>query len=184
MAYTVEQLAYLAGMIDGEGHITIELGGVKTRPNHQVTACVVNTAPSLILWLRENFGGIIYTQRHEDIVSRKRHCYRWVMHTDLQDKVLPLLLPYLTIKKEQAELAIEFRKTISSGHRKGGLPPEVFQKREELRAAIKKLNANPNLPPIPLHLIAPTRHPQKGKYAKQSGVPVIQDGFKLDQIVD
>src|SRR3990167_3625091 len=138
MEYTVEELAYLAGIIDGEGHITIELGGVKTRPNHQVIACSVNTAPSLILWLREHFGGIIYTQHHENIESRRRHCYRWVMHTDLQDKLLPQLLPYLLIKSEQAKLAIAFRKTISHVYRKTGLPPSVFQEREALRLAIKQ----------------------------------------------
>lgn len=184
MPYTVAQLAYLAGLIDGEGHITIELSGVKTRPNHQVTACIVNTDHNMILWLRENFGGIIYMQPRGKGVDRTRvrDCYRWVMHTDLQDHVLPQLLPFLITKKSRAEIAIEFRKTIKTEYRKTGLPPEVFQKREELRLAIKAINGAPPPSPIPLPLIAPTRHPQKGRNAKKSGVPVIQNGFSLDQI--
>ena len=61
-----EKLAYLAGIIDGEGTIVIAKGKIrKGRINHpySLRLVVMNTDIRLIEWLKENFGGSIHTKR-------------------------------------------------------------------------------------------------------------------------
>lgn len=48
-------------------------------------------------------------------------------------------LPYLRIKQERAEIALEFQATMSAGH-SHGVPPEVMEERERLFQAMYKLN--------------------------------------------
>ena len=103
------KLAYLAGIIDGEGSISF----VKSTGSWKGTAVrvsVKNTDLKLIRWLKDNFGGYI----QEDRYGLKEHPnwkirYKW--GTDATLEVLELLkrvFPYLVIKKDLALKAIAF----------------------------------------------------------------------------
>ena len=63
--YTVAQLAYLAGIIDGEGSIYIGNFSCnkKTKvPYYQTNIQVTNTDKTLIDWLFDIFGGLVTTR--------------------------------------------------------------------------------------------------------------------------
>ena len=92
--FTKEDLIYLAGIIDGEGCVKI---------NRQARCEITNTSKELIDWLYNTFGGHTYTTKQ--ITSRKLQ-YRWVLRKLEIKKLLPLVLPYLKIKKEEAEQSI------------------------------------------------------------------------------
>lgn len=128
--YTLTQIAYLAGIIDGEGSIYI--GNFSSNPKtgslyYQTNMEVTNTDKLLIDWLVENIGGrsTIYTAKQTPQNSRKE-VYRWIVSGNLLTHLCHLLLPYLIIKKRQCEIMIEMRKTFEkTGMQKGfqGIQP-------------------------------------------------------------
>lgn len=98
----VEDLAYLAGIIDGEG--TIGIYYHKGRNSYRVKIYVVNTYKPLIDWLGSVFGGFVYKRNHTKWKTR----YEWHLGENAME-LLKSLIPYLKIKKDQAILALGFR---------------------------------------------------------------------------
>lgn len=129
---THDTLAYIAGIIDGEGSINIskEKGG----KNYVLRVTVNNIDPNLIIYLKENVGGSIF-QAHGKI-NQRRSLYNWVISAKKAGLFLKKILPYLIIKKDQAETAILFQSTTSQGI----LTNEIKEKREELRQKIIRLH--------------------------------------------
>lgn len=111
---TIAQLAYLAGIIDGEGSIYIGnfSKGLKGTPYYQTNMEVTNTEERLINWLMDNIGGRRTTYTHAQTPKNSRRTvYRWMVSGELLTHLCHLLLPYLIIKKRQCEIMIEMRKT-------------------------------------------------------------------------
>jgi hypothetical protein len=107
VSYAPTTLAYLAGIIDGEG--CFKATAHKHRngsTNMQILMAVSNTSWELMVWLQSTFGG--------KVVVRKKHAthlrQQWAWHlyaTDLV-RLLPDLLPFMVIKRTQAELTLEW----------------------------------------------------------------------------
>ena len=130
-------LAYLAGLVDGEGSISIKYN--KKTKVYSATIAVGMTQKEGLDLLVETFGGKL----REDLTSnRKSTMYRWQL-TSKPDvtRVLEALLPYLRVKKE---LAVKVLRFYSEGiFQKGGRGTTSVQeqeRREELYHTVKKLN--------------------------------------------
>lgn len=96
------ELAYLAGILDGEGSISY----AKT-PRRWVVA-IYNTSQELIEWLA-SFGGLTYTRRSPGAFSTTLPQYGWVLNRRVDVEVLlTALLPYLRIKRQKAVEALAF----------------------------------------------------------------------------
>ena len=97
-----QELAYLAGIIDGEGSICIHKDSRDGRIWGEVT--VYNTSQELISWIHERFGGNIYDceSRAEQYGTKRNLIIRWSGRDAAE--FLPSLIPYLVIKKEKAKL--------------------------------------------------------------------------------
>lgn len=115
--YSPIQLAYLAGIIDGEGSIYI--GNFSSNPktgtlHYQTNMEVTNTDEELILWLLKNIGGRSnkYTFKQTPTNSRKP-VFRWIASGELLTHLCHLLLPYLVIKRKQCEIMIKMRATFN-----------------------------------------------------------------------
>lgn len=113
--YTVAQLAYMAGIMDGEGCFIIGAYAKNPKtgtPHFHTTMQVSSTDEILIDWIVENFGGkkSFYTAKQTPINSR-RAVYRWTGHSDRVKHMCEVLMPYLVIKKDQAKVMIEMRNT-------------------------------------------------------------------------
>lgn len=148
--YTISQLAYLAGIIDGEGSIYIgnfSSNPITGNPYYQTNMEVTNTEESLIIWLIDNFGGrrCNYTAKQTPKNSR-RTVYRWIISGEDLTELCHLLLPYLIIKKRQCEIMIEMRKTFerkrASLGRQGTMPlePEILEQRKRLFDEMRSLH--------------------------------------------
>lgn len=148
--YTLTQIAYLAGIIDGEGSIYI--GNFSSNPKtgteyYQTNIEVTNTDENLINWLLENIGGrkSKYTQKQTPKNSR-RDVYKWIVSGDLLTHLCLLLLPYVIIKKRQCEIMIEMRKTFEKTRickGKQGVQPidtEVLQLRKKYFDEMRSLH--------------------------------------------
>jgi hypothetical protein len=96
--------AYLAGFFDGEGSISI----IRRKPHGHVLHVDVGQIDRRPLeLLRSRFGGSIQLQRRHSFGRRDL----WYWKTGSQNAVpfLEAMLPYLIVKREQAELALRFQ---------------------------------------------------------------------------
>ena len=93
-----EELAYIAGLLDGEG--CIQINGDKYSMNINIR----NTVKAPLEFVEGILGGSI----HSYLPKRGYICYTWRLCGAKAAIVLGFLLPYLIIKKERAILAIEF----------------------------------------------------------------------------
>lgn len=105
-----EQLlrAYLAGVLDGEGCINInQMKRLARNGNiyHTLYVTVGTTDNILPQLFHKTFGGSLMTRM---VKGYDKPRYIWQVAARKAKKVLLELLPYLKLKKEQAELAIEF----------------------------------------------------------------------------
>ncbi len=114
---TDTELAWLAGLIDGEGTIGVHRTNAKSqkhpylRPHFQI----VNTDLRLLEKARSIMTAIT-GRPHNLVVTNKggngwKVGYRIASNTQISVMLLlPLLIPYLVGKREQAELVLEFAK--------------------------------------------------------------------------
>lgn len=98
-----EKTAYLAGIIDGEGTI------YAIRRRRSVRVYVVNTDERLIRWLEREFGGLVYRREPRHGWKAK---FEWHVVSRDVSRILTLVLPYLVIKREQAELGLAVRSDV------------------------------------------------------------------------
>lgn len=104
---------YVAGMLDAEGTIQV---AVDRRPNGivgmvlQIT--IANTELKLMKWLVSNFGGKFYRRpnnRNGYSTPLSPDIYFWfVLGKSNKEAFLLGILPYLTAKKQEAILGLEF----------------------------------------------------------------------------
>jgi hypothetical protein len=147
--YTVAQLAYMAGIIDGEGSLVIGnySSNKKTGAIHYHTALEINkTDEGLIHWLHHTFGGNIvnYTAKQTPKNSRQA-VFRWIANGDRLTHICEEVLPYLVVKRKQAELMLRMRETYKPTHKAGqqgfrGLNPEILSLRLSLMLELRDLH--------------------------------------------
>src|SRR5262252_5226632 len=87
--------AYLAGIIDGEGCVSIVMQRqVKCRRTlrHILKLFVGNTDPRLISWCREIFGGSVHYRPPK--TTQHKPTWVWEVHHEQCGQVLKYCLPY------------------------------------------------------------------------------------------
>jgi len=142
--------AYMAGIIDGEGHIGITKyktkprNGRKERMQYDFNVSIVNTNLNLITYLleklRNNNIKFCVMQRKEKLILNHKLIYV-IQISDFQaENFLKIIYPYLVAKKEQADVAFEFRKTFIKNWGRTKVPQNLMEKREECFQKMKELN--------------------------------------------
>lgn len=126
-------LAYLAGLIDGEG--TISCSTNTTTKNIlalQKQLSIFNTNLVLISWITTKFGGKVHSRKRSS-KWKEEHQVKW--SATEASIILELVLPYLVIKREQAEIFIALHKTKANSVSK-----ETHEYRQRLCDRIQELN--------------------------------------------
>jgi hypothetical protein len=98
------ELAYIAGVIDGEG--TIGIYRLGSTGYYQMKVCISNCSRPLLEWVRERVGGALV--RVAKATPKKREAWQLVIS---QYQAAPLLLEcrgYLQVKRAQADLAVRY----------------------------------------------------------------------------
>lgn len=113
------KLAYLAGIIDGEGSI---VPYNKSAAKRYWRIVVGNTSEDLIQWLKSNFGGTVHDRRQSwnswlgeaPPHQGQRHMWGWYIGRQADVfAILSAVEPYLVIKRGRANVALEeIRKNI------------------------------------------------------------------------
>lgn len=148
--YSETVAAYMAGILDGEGSLTIgnySCSKVTGDKHFQVNIAVSSTDSVLIDWIYDTFGGFrgIYSPKQMSRNGRKQ-VYRWQCSSDRLLHICEITLPYLLIKKRQAEILIEMRKTyiglqnVKGRQNNQRIPKEILDFRQSLFEELKLLH--------------------------------------------
>ena len=159
-----QSLSYIAGIVDGEGYIGANKRKQKAHYGYQPRCSVAMVDPEAIDYLHEQLGGNRYIQYRAG--CRPLHTVEW---SALQaEKVCKILLPFLKVKKYQAELLIALSKLRKVNHNVGRLKVTNYSDQQsiydELRIA-KKGNITKGFKiPKPKSVVRPIRHSTRFGY--------------------
>jgi hypothetical protein len=137
-----EQFAYSAGLLDGEGCFHASRNEHCNTFRYGITVNLDFEKP--LQRLKGLFGG--------EVKPRSDGGFSWAIPKHLLGKCLDAVIPYLLIKRKQAELVRELRMTfVDTGRKRGQRPPdEVVSFRQELTTEITRLKEEYSLKPIPV----------------------------------
>lgn len=137
---TSEQIAYLAGIMDGEGTISLSRTSDKTmkrKTSFRPFIAVVNTNIELIHYLHEITGLGTVSKLYVSKNKKHRSFKRWTVWTRQAEQIVKLLIPYLRVKKEQALLFLEL---LSIQKHVPGLSDEEWFKQVSIADKLTQLN--------------------------------------------
>jgi len=110
-ALTLTEAAYLAGMIDADGTITL----TKTKNNSRNTSyiypkvMIYNTNENLMKWIVSKLGGKYIISVKKGHGKAKKDCYRYdVYGREKQIAFLEKIIPFMIIKKDRATLVKKY----------------------------------------------------------------------------
>jgi len=115
-----QDLAYAAGIIDGEGYIGISTTPGKRSTGFKAMVAVGMCDPEVVVWLAETFGGSVYCYAPRGTAKRGTH--RWQVTGETAAVFCRLVRPYLRLKHRQAELLVRYREDQRLDHTRRGGP--------------------------------------------------------------
>lgn len=149
MSLTVEQASYLAGVIDGEGHIGLSVRRRADGGNsYDFRLKVTNTKRAWLEHLSGWVQGSIY--RLTNSRYNKVPCYDLRWRGAVGRQLLTAVMPYLQLKRRHAELMIRYFD--AAARRKNGSlfgnvrDLQATAEVEEIHAALKMLNSRGVVP--------------------------------------
>ena len=103
-------LAYFAGFFDGEGCIFINRfwSAARQKRFYALQITVTNTNPVPLKLYQEIYGGALrYRKRNK---SHEKSTATWTVKSAMAENFLEDMIPHLIVKKDEAEVALEYRK--------------------------------------------------------------------------
>ena len=136
-----EDLAYIAGFTDGEGYI-----GIVRNQGLRLFIQITNTKPEVLYWMKELFGGSIhkgqYKSESDPRFFNAKPTYKWTIVSRQAETFLEAIQPYLRIKSELCQFALDFQVTKLWGEYNSKNPPpeDIVDYREWIREQVRELN--------------------------------------------
>jgi hypothetical protein len=141
-----EKLAYIAGLIDGEGYIGIKKQPPRTNSMgkrkginycyyERLTVAGINK-PMITMLIKTFKVGKIYFHKHSKL--SRRGYWSWDVTNKLAISVINKVYPFLQIKKPEADIVLKLRE--SKKIRYKIVPKNITKEREALYQSIKKLH--------------------------------------------
>lgn len=136
------EIAYLAGIVDGEGTIQITQQTNKNKPGWPAYTTgalyITNSNVELLDWIQQRFGGARASGRRPANRNWKM-VYKLSFYGDAGERVVRMVQPYLVTKQKQAALYLELRERMRTSTHPLSLAERVT--REGLMRQCKALNA-------------------------------------------
>lgn len=134
---TVSELAYLAGLLDGEGSFTVY--GASGRTNYHTVICMSITNEEVVDWIIQRFDGSKYKVQRS---GNNEDAIRWhLIGKDSIIELIPEILPFLIIKKLQASLLLRYCIQFKNHPSGKKISEEDFALREAYCTLFKNLNS-------------------------------------------
>ena len=131
MSNSLSDLAYCAGVFDGEGCVTLTKDGDS---NYRLRLKITSTDYSVLTWLQDHFGGSINLSRKE--TDNNKESWDWYCKTEDQVVFLFGILPYTIIKRAQIIEALNYHFEKQNG---GKLTEDEFALRERYYMKLKSM---------------------------------------------
>lgn len=129
-----ELYAYTAGLIDGEGYIS--LLPVQKSKGYCAVVKVTSTDKFMAKFLHENFGGHIAKPRNHPYPMKPS--INWTLRNrNNVNTFLRKIYPYLLVKKAQADVVIEYTDTFSPNSLRN---EDIWKQKDEFYRRIRALN--------------------------------------------
>ncbi len=112
-----QEVAYLAGIFDGEGSMSIHDNQSRFMDSKSLVVAIAMTTPQPLYLCQRIFGGSICLRK---TYGHYKPQYSWRVGYRKAEVFLRVIEPYLTVKKEKANLALTFL-TYGKGHHPGKL---------------------------------------------------------------
>lgn len=129
------EIARLSAFIDGEGSLSLTPSGRDRRYQYRQVRVVIGQADvRLMEYLFSTFGGR-YAQGSG---GTNRPMYYWMTEATYACALLQRCLPYFVMKREQAEVLLEYHSTVSINNRRP-IPKEMAEQRETLKSRLTLL---------------------------------------------
>jgi hypothetical protein len=138
--------AWLAAIIDGEGTITLSKRKSKLARRgfyYIPTLEVTNSCKELLIKIWETVGeGGVYRERRSEQNPRWKRKWLYNGSAGVLRAVLPQILPYLIIKKNQAKTTLEYLQYVRDNPMVGRreIPAGYYPRIDALYFALKKMN--------------------------------------------
>lgn len=147
---SVGDLAYMAGLLEGEGCFTAFLTRAKSRKYESWSTRyfiqIIMANPEPIMWLKE-VTGIGYTFQRKREKEGYLDLWGWRADSHVACAIIEKILPYLKFKDKQARLFLELERRVIEGkdYRRGGtnttgISHEEYQERQKIVEQIQALN--------------------------------------------
>jgi hypothetical protein len=138
---TETEKAYLAGFFDGDGCVNIATHRIpgSISPIYYMQVIFSQATREVLDRIQTLLGyGKVYKLR-EAKGKATRPLFAYIVNGKQAERTLCLMLPYLYIKKEQAEVALQFRDTMRGRPGCRGLSPNILHLREEYKQKLHNL---------------------------------------------
>lgn len=140
------ELSYMAGLIDGEGCLTItklHSGGVTLSLSIQMTD------QGVLNWIATKLGTKCNISRSASKVGpRRKPLWKVILTGGRAAMLCSRILPYMKVKHRQATIFLRFAETFQTGYDSKGVPQHILNFRSRCKLAIHLLNRR-GVTPLP-----------------------------------
>ena len=136
---TPEQWAYAAGIMDGEGSLCMGYESPVDRPSPRWHTEVrfSNTSRALIDWFVSLFGGHVYDHHRS---GNRQQLWTWKISARADCRwFLTGILPFLVVKRRQAELLMEFWSGFDPKAARKAVPEAEHRRRLDIVTAFRAI---------------------------------------------
>lgn len=138
MEATEIEKAYIAGFFDGEGCIIVRAAIRKNKTTYELMISVGQNDTSVLKYIQRFFGGRIANPSYE--FRKKNQTPDLRMESKKAADFLRTMLPYLRVKKPQAELALKFQELVFPRGKCRSVDLENMEERKGIHEKIRHLN--------------------------------------------
>ncbi|MDO8752579.1 MAG: LAGLIDADG family homing endonuclease [Anaerolineales bacterium] len=124
----IEELAYAAGLFDGEGSITLTRH--RNNRTHSPQVSVTSTDYEVVRWFRERFGGSVVTKQPRK--SNHSVSYDWRLTDRRALAFLELIRPYLVIERKIRRIDLLLNDYVACTPRNGRYTEEMAERKQAL----------------------------------------------------
>jgi hypothetical protein len=122
-----KDIAYVAGIIDGEGSICLTSRNKNKLPSPCVS--VSSTDPELLFWIKSKFGGKILGRTSRE--THHKQAYVWTIFNRKALSFLRLIRPYLVIERRKLRTDLLINEYLLYTPRNGKYTKEMLLLKKE-----------------------------------------------------
>lgn len=124
----IKELAYAAGLFDGEGSISL----IRHRENrtHSPQVSIASTDYEVVHWFQERFGGSVVTKQPR--MSNHSVSYDWRLTDRRALAFLEIIRPYLVIERKIRRIDLLLNDYVACTPRNGRYTDEMLERKQAL----------------------------------------------------